>query len=76
MSQNLDCSSQLVSPEEKLTFSTPPAFLYNETPISFLSHLSHSNPKSYNELDQTTLEVFPKLAYFPASNHSQELKVP
>lgn len=38
MSQNLDCSSQLVSPEEKLTFSTPPAFLYNETPTSFLSH--------------------------------------
>lgn len=37
MSQNLDCSSQLVSPEEKLTFSTPPAFLYNETPTSFLS---------------------------------------
>lgn len=74
MSQNLDCSSQLVSPEEQMTLCTSPASLYNETPTSF--HFLHSNPRSYNELDQTTLEVFPKTADFPASNHSQEFKAP
>lgn len=38
MSQNQDCSSQLVSPEEQMTFNIPPASLYNETPTSSLSH--------------------------------------
>lgn len=74
MSQNLDYSSQLVSPEEQMALSTPPASLYNETHTSF--HLLHFNPRIRNELDQTTPEVFPKTADFPASNHKPRIENP